>query len=160
MQKPRLYISSHQTALVHNDFGGTGRPFSLWRTLSVTNAGKTVKADGSSITECSLCSSAVHLSRDPRAACDLNGAAQMIRLTTPTEVYTPYQGREGGKSFPLLKDWFLTAHCSLHQREPWTWRKAQIWTLVTLSGVHTYRTKPQGYQLNVPATLQRECGGF
>lgn len=117
MEKPRLYISSHQTASVHNDFGGTGRPFPLWRTLSVTNVGETVKADGSSITECSLCSSAVHLSRDPRAACDPNGAARMIRLTTPTEGYTPYQGSEGRKSFPLLKDWFLTAHCSLHQRE-------------------------------------------
>lgn len=91
--------------------------------------GKKSETWRSSVTELSLCSSAVHLGTDPRAACDPNGAPEMIRLTTLTEVYTPYQGSEGGKSFLLLKDWFLTAHCSPQQREP-NKDLTKIWTLV------------------------------
>lgn len=74
-----------------------------------------MNADGSSIAERSLCSSVVHLGRIPCAACDPNGAAQMIRLTTPTEVYIPYQGSEGGKDFPTLEKFAFDS--SLRQRE-------------------------------------------
>lgn len=71
-----------------------------------------------------------------------------MRLTAPTEVYAPYQGSEWGRSFSLLTDYFLTAHCSPLQRgnykgltlvilvgyTGWLHRLVTLVTLVALAG--------------------------
>lgn len=105
---------------VKNDFG-----HGCWEKYESRQKRELPQACRSSITERSLCSSAVHLGTDPRAACDLNWAAQMMKLTAPTEVYAPYQGSEWGRSFSSLEWLVFDISLLIHFREEIT--RARHW---------------------------------